>query len=72
MNSTAAHALHLYLLMHNGYCMHLMPEHKRTVRFAYQVYVWISYVSHSKQRSFLWTELARPFLQSERSLLFFR
>jgi len=53
MNSTAVHAHHLYLLMHYGYYMHLMPEHKRTVRFAYQVYVWISYFSHSKQRSFL-------------------
>jgi len=55
MNSTAAqaHHLYLYLLMHNGYCMHLMPDHKRTVRFAYQVYVWISYFFHTKQRSFL-------------------
>jgi len=53
MNSAAVHAHHLYLLMHNGYCMYLMPEYKRTVRFAYQVYVWISHFSHSKQRSFL-------------------
>jgi hypothetical protein len=47
MNSTAVHAHRRYLLMHNGYCMYLMPEYKRTVPFAYQVYVWISYFSHS-------------------------
>jgi hypothetical protein len=31
------HTHHLYFLMHNGYCMHLMPEYKQTVRFAYQM-----------------------------------
>jgi hypothetical protein len=48
MNSAAVHTHHLYLLMYNGYCVYLMPEYKRTVRFAYQVYVWSSYFSHSK------------------------